>query len=81
MRDLTLRQAEIMAFLRSFKTARGFPPTRAEIAKHFGFKSPNAAEEHLRAIERKGELTINRGSARGLAFADYPIRQHQQATA
>jgi repressor LexA len=67
---LTKRQTEVMAFLRKFKAECGFPPTRVEIAQHFGFRSPNAAEEHLQALHRKGELFITRGCARGIAFPD-----------
>ncbi|MDA9154492.1 transcriptional repressor LexA, partial [Gammaproteobacteria bacterium] len=46
----------------------GFPPTRAEICKELGFKSPNAAEMHLRALEKKGYIAIQSGSSRGLSI-------------
>lgn len=78
---LTQRQVEVMAFLRSFKTECGFPPTRNEIAQHFKWKSPNAAEDHLRRLQRKGEVTIARGHARGLYFSDHAITEPQQAAA
>lgn len=66
MQALTLRQAEILELLRTHLHETGFPPTRAEIAAHFGFSSPNAAEEHLRALERKGAIEILPGASRGL---------------
>ncbi len=68
--DLTARQTEILEFIRDTVRATGMPPTRAEIATTFGFKSPNAAEEHLRALERKGALTIAGGTARGIQLAE-----------
>ena len=66
MQELTRRQAEILELLRTHLQETGFPPTRAEIAAHFGFSSPNAAEEHLRALERKGVIEILPGASRGL---------------
>ena len=68
MTQLTQRQAEILRFLKSFAGANGYPPTRMEIAQRFAFRSSNAAEEHLRAIERKGHILIERGRARGIKF-------------
>jgi repressor LexA len=64
--DLTNRQRQILELIRSHLQETGFPPTRAEIAAHFGFSSPNAAEEHLRALERKGAIEILPGASRGL---------------
>jgi repressor LexA len=66
MRPLTARQAEILALVQDFMERFGFPPTRAEIAEKLGFKSANAAEEHLRALERKGILDILPGASRGI---------------
>jgi len=66
MAELTARQREIFTFLRRFMSERGHPPTRAEIAAHLGFRSANAAEEHLRALARKGVLTLVPGAARGI---------------
>ena len=66
MEELTRRQAEILELIRSHLEETGFPPTRAEIAVHFGFSSPNAAEDHLRALERKGAIEILPGASRGL---------------
>lgn len=70
MQDLTRRQAEILELLRTHLRETGFPPTRAEIAAHFGFSSPNAAEEHLRALERKGAIEILPGASRGLRLLE-----------
>ena len=66
MEELTRRQNEILELIRNHLHETGFPPTRAEIAAHFGFSSPNAAEEHLRALERKGAIEILPGASRGL---------------
>jgi repressor LexA len=66
MEELTRRQAEILELIRSHLEETGFPPTRAEIAVHFGFSSPNVAEDHLRALERKGAIEILPGASRGL---------------
>jgi repressor LexA len=64
---LTARQREILALVEDSIARRGFPPTRAEIAQAFGFRSPNAAEEHLRALQRKGAIAIDAdGSHRGI---------------
>ena len=66
MRPLTARQAEILALIQDFIERSGFPPTRAEIAEQLGFRSANAAEEHLRALERKGILDILPVASRGI---------------
>lgn len=63
---LTPRQAEILQLVRDSVEASGAPPTRAEIARFFGFRSPNAAEEHLRALARKGVIALEEGRARGI---------------
>ena len=70
MLDLTPRQAEILALIRAFIARSGRPPTRAELAQHFGFRSPNAAEEHLRALARKGALELVPGAARGIRLKE-----------
>lgn len=64
--ELTKRQQEILAFIRSRIAAEGMPPTRAEIGSAFGFASPNAAESHLRALAQKGVIRLESGSARGI---------------
>ncbi|PVZ20213.1 MULTISPECIES: transcriptional repressor LexA [unclassified Pseudomonas] len=66
MLKLTPRQAEILAFIRRCIDENGFPPTRAEIAQQLGFKSPNAAEEHLKALARKGAIEMTPGASRGI---------------
>jgi len=71
MRDkLTTRQSEILDLIISNVKDTGFPPTRAEIAQAFGFRSANAAEDHLRALERKGYILIMPGSSRGIQVID-----------
>ena len=67
---LTARQSEILDFIRESVKNSGMPPTRAEISTTFGFRSPNAAEEHLRALERKGAIEISSGTARGIHLAE-----------
>lgn len=66
MHKLTKRQTEILDLIKSHTEETGFPPTRAEIARTFGFRSPNAAEEHLRALARKGAIVITPGASRGI---------------
>ncbi|TPW18360.1 MAG: repressor LexA [Halothiobacillaceae bacterium] len=66
MDELTARQAEIFQFILDHIQETGFPPTRAEIAAHFGFRSVNAAEDHLKALERKGVIEILAGTSRGI---------------
>jgi len=70
MSSLTPRQAEILDWIRDFIAEYGTPPTRAEIAEAFGFRSPNAAEDHLRALERKGFIEIMPGSSRGIRLLE-----------
>ena len=70
MRQLTPRQAEILAMIQEFIAETGMPPTRAEIARELGFKSANAAEEHLRALQRKGVLELVPGASRGIQLKD-----------
>ncbi|MGT2428104.1 transcriptional repressor LexA [Cupriavidus basilensis] len=66
MATLTPRQQQIFDLIRSSLQHTGFPPTRAEIAAKFGFSSPNAAEEHLRALARKGVIELTPGASRGI---------------
>lgn len=66
MRDLTARQQEILELIRQHIADTGFPPTRAEIASKLGFRSANAAEEHLKALARKGMLELTSGASRGI---------------
>ena len=66
MNRLTGRQEQILNYIREYLAETGFPPTRSEIAQEMGFKSPNAAEEHLRALARKGAIEILPGTSRGI---------------
>tara|TARA_B100001142_G_scaffold96960_1_gene98848 strand:+ start:663 stop:1268 length:606 start_codon:yes stop_codon:yes gene_type:complete len=70
MKNLTKRQEEILNLIKTHILDLGFPPTRADIAKSLGFKSPNAAEQHLRAIEKKGYIKILSGASRGIVLND-----------
>ena len=71
MDKLTQRQSEILLFIQQFIDAMGMPPTRAEIARELGFRSVNAAEEHLRALERKGVIELIPGTSRGIQLKDF----------
>lgn len=64
--DLTARQSQILEFIRGVIEETGRPPTRAEIARQLGFRSANAAEEHLRALQRKGAIELLPGTSRGI---------------
>lgn len=66
MNELTPRQVEILEFIRQHMRDPGYPPTRAEICRAMGFRSPNAAEEHLRAMVRKGAIDMAPGASRGI---------------
>ncbi|HJX58046.1 MAG TPA: transcriptional repressor LexA [Thiobacillus sp.] len=66
MRDLTSRQEEILNLIKEWIETTGLPPTRMEIAQHFGFSSPNAAEQHLKVLARKGALDLVPGTSRGI---------------
>ena len=63
---LTARQQQILDWIRGHLEATGRPPTRAEIATGLGFSTPSSAEDHLRALEKKGVLEIQAGASRGL---------------
>ncbi len=66
MRELTPRQEEILNLIRERIETTGLPPTRAEIAERFGFSSPNAAEQHLKGLAKKGVLDLVPGTSRGI---------------
>lgn len=65
---LTKRQKEILNFISEHIESVGFPPTRNELSQHFGFRSPNAAESHLRALQHKGVIHIEAGRSRGITL-------------
>lgn len=69
---LTARQQEILDFIRQTLETEGRPPTRAEVCTAFGFRSPNAAETHLRALAAKGAIMLEEGRARGIRLAEAP---------
>ena len=71
---LTARQAEILELIRAYVSEEGCPPTRAEIADPLGFRSPNAAEDHLRALERKGYIELVPGASRGTRLLETAAR-------
>ncbi|MGR0279696.1 transcriptional repressor LexA [Marinomonas dokdonensis] len=70
MIKLTKRQSDVLETIREFINETGFPPTRAEIARRLGFKSPNAAEEHLKALAKKGAIEMLSGASRGIRLIE-----------
>lgn len=70
MRPLTARQEQIFGLIKEKISETGMPPTRAEIADFFGFKSANAAEEHLKALAKKGYINMLPGTSRGIRLAE-----------
>ncbi len=70
MIKLTQRQTEVLECIRHYIETTGYPPTRADIAKELGFRSANAAEEHLKALARKGAIEMIPGTSRGIRIAD-----------
>ncbi len=70
LKPLTKRQQEIFDFLLECMVANGAPPTRVEIAEHFGFRSPNAAEDHLKALDKKGHIELRSGTSRGIFISE-----------
>ena len=66
MKKLTARQEEVLALVKTHIAESGYPPTRADIARELGFRSPNAAEEHLKALARKGVIEVIPGTSRGI---------------
>ena len=67
---LTERQQEVLDLIRRYSDETGYPPTRADIARELGFKSANAAEEHLKALARKGAIEMIAGASRGIRIAE-----------
>lgn len=70
MDKLTTRQQQVLDVIRAHIESTGYPPTRAEIARELGFKSANAAEEHLKALARKGAIEVIAGASRGIRLPD-----------
>ncbi|MCE2969300.1 MAG: transcriptional repressor LexA [Burkholderiales bacterium] len=78
---LTARQSEILDFIRSTLAESGAPPTRDEIARAFGFRSLNAAEQHLRALAQKGAIDLVAGASRGIRLKDTVLALQEAAAA
>ncbi|WP_050462240.1 transcriptional repressor LexA [Herbaspirillum autotrophicum] len=78
MLKLTARQEQILNLIKDAIENTGFPPTRAEIATELGFRSANAAEEHLQALARKGAIEISPGTSRGIRLRENGITGHRQ---
>ena len=70
MENLTARQAQVLDLIKQYIADTGYPPTRADIAQELGFRSPNAAEEHLKALARKGAIEMIPGTSRGIRIPD-----------
>lgn len=70
MKALTKRQSQVLDIIKTHLSETGMPPTRVEIAKELGFRSANAAEEHLKALARKGVITMVPGASRGIRLVD-----------
>jgi len=70
MESLTPRQRQVLRFIQDTLAEQGMPPKRAEIAEALSFRSANAAEEHLRALQRKGVLELRPGTSRGIQLRD-----------
>ena len=70
MDNLTSRQAQVLDLIKQYIADTGYPPTRADIATELGFKSPNASEEHLKALARKGAIEMIPGTSRGIRLPD-----------
>ena len=68
MKNITQQQSRVLDCIQNHINKTGFPPTRADICNDLGFKSPNAAETHLRALEKKGYITIESGRSRGISI-------------
>jgi repressor LexA len=81
MIKLTARQEQILNLIRDAINNTGFPPTRAEIARELGFRSANAAEEHLQALARKGAIDIAPGTSRGIRLRESADRAERLAAA
>jgi len=70
MEKLTERQQQVLDIIRQYIDETGYPPTRADIAQELGFRSANAAEEHLKALARKGAIEMIAGASRGIRLPE-----------
>ena len=76
MKKITDRQLEVLTFLKEYRVQEGYPPTRRDITDKFQFRSPNAAEEHLRALARKGYIKLIPNTSRGIIMGDTQSPDH-----
>ncbi len=72
MQKLTARQEQVLQLIKQWIDDTGYPPTRADIARELGFRSANAAEEHLKALARKGAIEMIPGASRGIRLPGEP---------
>jgi len=80
MKEITSQQQRVLDCIKIYLNKTGFPPTRADICKELGFKSPNSAETHLRALEKKGFISIESGASRGISIInnqEYPLDDNE----
>ncbi|MDE1515628.1 MULTISPECIES: transcriptional repressor LexA [Vibrio] len=78
MKPLTPRQQQVFDLIKTQIEQTGMPPTRAEIAKELGFRSANAAEEHLKALARKQVIEMVPGASRGIRIlVDHAANQEE----
>ena len=80
MKEITSQQQRVLDCIQNHLKKTGFPPTRADICRELGFKSPNSAETHLRALEKKGFISIESGASRGISILDnqeYPVNDYE----
>ena len=77
MKELTVQQKKVLQCIKFYIKKTGFPPTRADICRELGFKSPNAAESHLRALEKKSYITIENGASRGINLTENTAEKSQ----
>ena len=75
MYNLTTRQEQVLQLIKTYAEETGYPPTRAEIARILGYKSPNAAEEHIKALAKKGAIEIVPGASRGIRLISEPVSE------
>ena len=69
-KPLTKRQQEVLEIVKDHIEESGYPPTRVDISQRLGFRSPNAAEEHLKALAKKGAIVLTPGTSRGIRLPD-----------
>ena len=74
MKDITPQQQKVLDCIQVYINKTGFPPTRADICRELGFKSPNSAETHLRALEKKDFISIESGASRGISINNPEIK-------